>query len=104
MKRLLVFICIIACLLCGCGKSEQKDNSSKPIIVMPDEQTAQTLNGYIDPDLQNVKIEYVGNKNSKKLHYAECQYAKNMNSENKVTSYNRDEMIANGYTPLLEIL
>lgn len=44
------------------------------------------------------KIEYVGNKNSKKFHIANCDGAQNMNSKNKVTFDSREDAVSEGYT------
>ena len=42
---------------------------------------------------------YIGNKNSKKLHYAECSSVDDMKEKNKVEFYSRDEAINQGYEP-----
>ncbi len=42
---------------------------------------------------------YIGNKNSKKLHYAECSSVDDMKDKNKVEFYSRDEAINQGYDP-----
>jgi len=42
---------------------------------------------------------YIGNKNSKKLHYADCPSVDDMKDKNKVEFYTRDEAINQGYNP-----
>ena len=42
---------------------------------------------------------YIGNKNSKKLHYADCSSVDKMKDKNKVEFYSRDEAINQGYKP-----
>lgn len=42
---------------------------------------------------------YIGNKNSKKLHYADCSSVDDMKEKNKVEFYSRDEAINQGYDP-----
>ena len=42
---------------------------------------------------------YIGNINSKKFHYSECNTIKNMSEGNKVSINSREEAINNGYTP-----
>lgn len=40
---------------------------------------------------------YIGNKNSKKLHYPACQSVADMKESNKVVFHSRDEAISQGY-------
>ena len=42
---------------------------------------------------------YIGNRNSKKLHYADCSSVGDMKEKNKVEFYSRDEAINQGYEP-----
>lgn len=42
---------------------------------------------------------YIGNRNTKKFHYADCSSVEAMNEENKVDFYSRDEAINDGYVP-----
>lgn len=42
---------------------------------------------------------YIGNRNTKKFHYADCSSVDAMNEENKVDFYSRDEAINDGYVP-----
>ena len=50
------------------------------------------------PD-ESGEAPYIGNKNSKKLHYAECSSVDDMKEKNKVEFYSRDEAINQGYDP-----
>ena len=42
---------------------------------------------------------YIGNKNSKKFHYAQCPSVDNMKDSNKVEIYSREDAINEGYVP-----
>lgn len=42
---------------------------------------------------------YIGNKNSKKFHYAYCPSVEDMKEKNKVEFQSRDEAISQGYVP-----
>lgn len=44
-------------------------------------------------------VLYIGNKNSMKLHYANCTSVDDMKESNKVEFYSRDEAINLGYVP-----
>ena len=57
-----------------------------------DEQAA------IVPD-ETIEAPYIGNRNSKKLHYADCPSVDDMKDKNKVEFYSRDEAINQGYEP-----
>lgn len=52
----------------------------------------------IMPD-ETGEAPYIGNKNSKKLHYADCSSVDDMKEKNKVEFYSRDEAINQGYEP-----
>lgn len=102
MKRLLILICIFVFLLCGCHNERAEIETAKQVIVFPTEQVAETINGYkekAESNFENSKIEYIGNKNSKKFHLSDCQYAKNMKQENVIKSFNRNEIVNSGYIP-----
>lgn len=45
------------------------------------------------------EASYIGNKNTKKLHYADCSSVNDMKDTNKVEFYTRDEPINQGYVP-----
>ena len=42
---------------------------------------------------------YIGNKNSKKFHYANCSSVRDMKEKNKVELSTREEAIEKGYVP-----
>jgi DNA/RNA endonuclease YhcR with UshA esterase domain len=85
----------------------------EPVIVLPDEETAETVNGYKtetsntessdeetsseEKDVPS-KGKYIGNKNSKKFHTRECRYAKNMKEENMIIFESLDSARLAGYT------
>ena len=46
-----------------------------------------------------VEAEYIGNKNSKKLHYAYCSSVDDMKESNKVAFDSREDAISQGYEP-----
>ena len=49
---------------------------------------------------ENNDVTYVGNKNSHRFHYPDCEGVEDMKDENKVYFYgDRDEAIQAGYTP-----
>lgn len=43
--------------------------------------------------------EYVGNRNTKKFHYAECSSVSDMKDNNKVFFDNRNDAVSKGFTP-----
>lgn len=45
------------------------------------------------------EVKYVGNKNSKKFHFANCEYAEKMSTRNKVEFTSRQEAIDLDYEP-----
>ncbi len=105
MKKIFVLILVLLFCLCGCKgvkKTDTPDSEQKQVIVFPSEQTAATLNGYKAETTENGtqnKIEYIGNSNSKKFHVSGCPYIKNIKTENIVKSFNRTQMINDGYAP-----
>ena len=87
-------ILMIITLFCGCsGKTEKQ--YPKPVIVMPNEETHYSINGYKEKaddivssethsdDISVLKTAYIGNKSSKKYHLPDCIYAADMKEENK---------------------
>lgn len=42
---------------------------------------------------------YVGNRNTKKFHYAECSSVSDMKDNNKVFFDNRNDAVSKGFTP-----
>lgn len=51
------------------------------------------------PEEEPEEAPYIGNKNSKKLHYAECSSVDDMKDKNKVEWYSREDAINAGYVP-----
>lgn len=112
MKRIIsALLCILLIfLVCGCGGGAEKPNPEKdtPTVILPDETTKQTLNGYksditveIDKtdDKSNLSAKYYANKSSKKFHLSSCAYAKKIKSENLYTINDRSTLIKDGYNP-----
>lgn len=115
MKKIIAFLLIIsiAAMLTGCFDEPLYDVTyPKPVVVEPDEDTAYNINGYKDTKVtssttENVSSDdtsssisnakYVGNKNSKKLHTAECSYAKRINDENIILFENLEDAKSKGY-------
>ena len=52
-----------------------------------------------EPDDEQTEAPNIGNRNSKKLHYADCSSVDDMKDKNKVEFFSRDEAINQGYTP-----
>ena len=61
-------------------------------------KTTDKISEQVMSDNSN-KISYVGNKNSKKFHFADCDGAKSMNKSNKVEFDSREDAVSKGYTP-----
>lgn len=51
------------------------------------------------PATPEVTVEYIGNKNTKKFHVAECASVRQMKDHNKVTGQTRESLIQSGYAP-----
>lgn len=100
MKRVLILLCALLLFVCGCSTVNKgsSETPSKPIVVMPNEQTAATVNGYKNENI-NTNIEYIVNKSSKKFHLPDCSYAGGIKDENKGIFYNRSDLIKDGYSP-----
>lgn len=108
MKKILMIIFIVNIfLLCGCTDKGLYDVSyPKPVVVLPDEKTSYTINGYKDTTpsckVQNSSIsvsvssttqssnnvsstyngKYLGNINTKKFHKTTCSYIKKTDEAN----------------------
>lgn len=48
---------------------------------------------------ESPKVQYIGNKKSKKFHYTDCASVNDIKEGNKVSLYSRDEAINMGYSP-----
>lgn len=49
--------------------------------------------------VEEEEITYIGNKNTKKLHYPSCSSVSDMKSKNKIEFSSRDKAINKGYVP-----
>ena len=114
MKKFLYLLLASALLifLCSCDAKLTKEYP-KPVIVLPDEETASNVNGY-KTEIDNSKDEpsssadnssetsanekYIGNKSTKKYHTTDCRYAKNMKEENMIIFNDFYEVEASGYS------
>ncbi len=111
MKRIaLILLCLSLLLFCGCTEQKEavKTENSGPIVIMPDSETAETVNGYKtlkeDSKTENTENDsindgYIANKSSKKFHSSSCVYAKKIKAENIETSKNREDLIKKNYQP-----
>lgn len=119
MKRvmLIIFSVLLICSFCSCSTNTNSEFTPKNsgVVVYPDQETANTVNGYLkveEPEEPNTNIgqpQYDGsifsqtgyyvNINSKKFHYPDCRYAQKMNSSSlrKESDYNK--LINEGFTP-----
>ena len=109
MKRL---CCVLIALIlifsfCGCEKNDTKTvGNDIGLVVMPDEETAATVNGYKTENssaaeggqTDNSAYSYYANVSSKKFHLSSCSYAKQINEENLKRTNNRDELVSSGFT------
>jgi hypothetical protein len=108
MKRIIFVTCLML-LLAGCNVSYTNSvrTYSKPVIVLPDEDTAYNINGYKDTTQKkssennnqndNEDCKVYGNKSTKKVHNSDCRYAKNMKQENLVVFDNIEDALISGY-------
>ena len=94
----------------------------KPVVVLPDKETAETVNGYKPKQEETQKTEsvqdtssedksssssaitfenagVVGNKNSLKYHAKDCRYATKISEENIALFKSADDAISEGYKP-----
>lgn len=114
MKRVIsLLLCILLIFsVCGCGGSVDGVENKKdtPTVILPDETTKQTLNGYKNEDADNDNktesnktddsnsaVQFYANKSSKKFHKSDCTYATKIKSENLLKSNNKNELLSNGY-------
>ena len=119
MKRyiLLLLSVFVVLFTVGCDGTLYTVTYPEPVIVHPDNETAQTINGYrekypsisssVDSSSEkpsnssqnsnNEAVLYCGNKSTKKLHLATCRYAKNLASEKKIMFEDYNDAISMGY-------
>ena len=79
----------------------QKKASDEDIIGEDGTTWEATVSSDQSDDSSPVAAEalYIGNKNSKKLHYADCSSVGSMKESNKVEFESREDAIAQGYEP-----
>ncbi len=120
MRRIFTLVIVLSCIfvLAGCGNAYENSQKaySKPVIVLPDEDTAYTINGYKDTapvttssntssttessaseSSKEYAGKYFGNKNSKKFHRSDCRFAKNMKEENLTLFETHLDAVTAGY-------
>lgn len=62
-------------------------------------ESAKSNNNSATEKFAEESQEYILNTNTKKFHKSSCGYAKQMKEENKELSYDRNAIIADGYSP-----
>lgn len=68
--------------------------------ILQPEQTSETSAEAIDDSAsQSEEYSYVGNMNSHKFHYPDCQSVSQMKEKNKCFFTSRDEAVGQGYVP-----
>ena len=118
MKRILsLFLAFILLFLVGCNSFAPKEYP-EPVVVLPNENMAETINGYKTQNTissekveqnsskpqasslnsQNDTLSFCGNKNTKKFHKADCRYAKNLAADRRVNFASESEALENGYS------
>lgn len=76
------------------GQTQQPVSQPTETPQQPNSQTTETP----QQPVQNTVV-YIGNKNSKIFHKADCSSVKRMKESNKVALSSREQAIAQGYTP-----
>lgn len=113
MKKVLLIILCLICLLSGCAKEPKPQEKPKtPITInLPkdDKVNGYRTDDYSSPDYipqddvsvstQNNTVSYCGNKNSKIFHKSNCDSVKNTKESNKVYFKTKEEYTQKGYTP-----
>lgn len=79
------------------GQAQQPVSQPTQTQQQPTSQPTQTQQTP-QQSVQNTMV-YIGNKNSKIFHKADCSSVKRMKDSNKVSLSSRDQAIAQGYTP-----
>ena len=104
MQKILIITVLIAAVLCGCGSQTNSTSGKSTVsVILPDADTATTVNGYLSSNIENSEnefnIQFFANKNTKKFHLSTCRWAKSIKDENRYISYNRELLISDGYEP-----
>ena len=117
MYRKLFLILALTALLFfnGCSYNSEANNRTyeKPVIVLPDEYTAYTINGYknISDTLSDITSSdstvtssdssyngrYYASKNSTTYHTKDCSNAKRIKTENLIIFETKEDAENNGY-------
>ena len=78
----------------------QKPAATEPKTEAPTEpKTEAPTKPATEPEPQEQSSVYIGNGKTKKLHYNTCSSVNDMNPENMVALFDREEAIARGYEP-----
>ena len=104
MRKILIVTVLIAAVLCGCGSQTNSTSGKSTVsVILPDADTATTVNGYLSSNIENSEnefnIQFFANKNTEKFHLSTCRWAKSIKDENRYISYNRELLISDGYEP-----
>ena len=100
MRKMLSLIIIFVLLFSGCSASnvDEFNEQNEVSVVLPDEETAATVNGYYLPP-KNDEIKYYGNTKSKKFHLKDCIWVSKTDKNNLLASKERNRFINDGYIP-----
>ena len=131
MRKLIILSFVLMVLLsfssCKSDGRNETANSTNSIVVLPDQETKNTVNGYKiandessassvlsssevnsfpQPNAntetapgESVINSYVGSKNTKKFHASNCRYASKIKEENTVRFSTPSEATEQGYVP-----
>ena len=61
IKRIIVLLIMLSILLCGCYGTVNGESQSTVSVVLPDIQTADTVNGYLKDGFENSQISTTEN-------------------------------------------
>ena len=78
-------------------KPVEQPKEPEPVAPAPEPAPEPTPEPVPEPAAKTVK--YIGNANSKKLHYPDCDSVDKMKDSNKVEFYTREEAISKNYEP-----
>ncbi len=126
MKKIIFLVLLLLMVsFVGCGNTADTDTSSIQIVVVPDNDTRNSLNGYRDPskpfyipedkkdatddkktnpNLTRENAPYFGNVSSKKYHIFDCTYAVNIRDNNLALFATAAEAENSGYDPCQKCL
>ena len=125
MRKITVLFLILVLIFCvsGCTNADSSSSDTdKQIVVLPDEETAKTVNGYrnneaatssdinltssalVSSNYESAASQpetsyYVGNKNSKKFHTQYCKYVSSISHKNLHSFATIDDALNEGYSP-----